>query len=166
VAGGDMAKLVQSAENNARINAVLIGAGVTVLDEEGENDPATTIYDLKTAISGEYNDIRRRTIAGKARLASDGAWSKGGPRPPYGYKQQFKNGRDRKQGFVLVPHEEEARNLRQIYRWYVETGLTRDGREKGGLTYAARKADEAAFPSPSSASGAAATAGQVAGRRP
>jgi DNA invertase Pin-like site-specific DNA recombinase len=142
---GDMERLVRSHEDNGRIKAVLIGAGVTVIDEEGENDPRTNTYDIKTAISvGEYNDLRTRTMAGKVRRASEGAWSKGG-RPPYGYKLAFKNGVDRKAGFLPVPHPEEAPNLRQIFRWYIETGVAKDGQVKGGVTYAARRATEAGY---------------------
>src|ERR1700733_10011480 len=41
-----MEKLVASAEDNARIKAVLLGAGVKVIDEQGEHDPANVMFDL------------------------------------------------------------------------------------------------------------------------
>lgn len=134
----EMSKLVKSATDNARIKAVLLGAGVKVIDEDGVNDPATVMFDLKTTLSTEeYKLIRQRTMAGKARHLAEGKFAKGG-KPPYGYRQVPLNGVDRKQGWTLQPDGDAAANLRRLLAWYVE----------GGVTHAARKATQAGMPTP------------------
>jgi DNA invertase Pin-like site-specific DNA recombinase len=131
-----MGKLVQSATDNARIKAVLLGAKVKVIDEDGVNDPATVMYDLKTTLAAEeYKLIRSRTMAGKARLAREGKYAKGGL-PPYGYSLAFANKVDRKNGFLVVEDPECGACLRRILWWFVE----------GGLAHAARMADKAKIP--------------------
>lgn len=134
----DMTKLVKSATDNARIKAVLLGAGVKLIDEDGVNDPATVMFDLKLTLSTEeYKLIRLRTMGGKARRLAEGRFAKGG-KPPYGYVQVPVNGVDRKQGWTLAPHADEAARLRQLLAWYVE----------GGATYAAGMATKAKYPTP------------------
>ena len=48
-----MEKLVASAEDNARIKAVLLGAGVQVIDEQGVHDPGTVMFDLLLTLATE-----------------------------------------------------------------------------------------------------------------
>jgi DNA invertase Pin-like site-specific DNA recombinase len=134
----DMGKLVQSATDAARIKAVLLGGRVQVIDEEGINDPATVLFDIKTTLSTEqYRLIRSSTMAGKARRLGEGKFAKGG-KPPYGYVQVAINGVDRKAGWTLAPHPEDSKHLVQILRWYVEAGPTE----------AARRATKDSIPTP------------------
>jgi DNA invertase Pin-like site-specific DNA recombinase len=134
-----MEKLVASAEDAARIKAVLLGAGVKVIDEDGINDPATVMFDLKTTLAAEeYKLIQSRTTAGKAQRLANGSASMGS-RVPFGYAAQRIDPKDKRKGLRWVPHPEQADQLRQLLAWYI----------KGGSTYAARKASEAGFPIPS-----------------
>jgi DNA invertase Pin-like site-specific DNA recombinase len=136
----DMGRLVQSATDVARIKAVLHGAGVMVIDEDGINDPASFSFEIKMLLSGEqYKLIRASTMAGKARWLGEGRFARGG-RPPFGYKQVPINGIDAKAGYMLVEHPENGKRVRKILGWFVE----------GGYAYAARKANEAGW-EPSSA---------------
>ncbi len=122
----------------ARTQAALIISGTKVLDEEGPIDPGSMNFGLKALMaSEEFKLIRERTMDGKSRRFREGRFAKGG-HPPYGYVQVFANGVDRKSGFSLEPHPENAHRLRQLFAWYVE----------GGYTYAARKATEAEFLTP------------------
>lgn len=130
--------LVQSAQDNARIMAVLNGAGVKIIDQSGVNDPASILTDIKQLLSGqELADIRKRTMAGKERVLSKGGWATGG-RPPYGYRRVFRNGRDKKDATTLAPHPVDGPRFRQLMTWYVERGAA----------HAARKAKEAGWPAP------------------
>jgi DNA invertase Pin-like site-specific DNA recombinase len=134
----DMGALVESHTAAARIKAVLLGARVGVIDEDGVIDPGTMIFDMKMMVATEeYRRIRSRVELGKKRRLSEGSFSKGG-RPPYGYLQVPRNGTDRKKGFTLVPHPEEAPRLAHLVAWYLE----------GGLQFAARKACEEGLPTP------------------
>lgn len=121
-ASKDMAKLVKSATDKARIMAVLNGARVKIVDNDGENDPASVMTEIKETLSGEeYRAIRKRTMDGKARTLANGAWATGG-RVPYGYKRVFVNGRDRKQGTTLAPDAEDGPRLLAVMRQYVQEG--------------------------------------------
>jgi DNA invertase Pin-like site-specific DNA recombinase len=131
-----MEKLVASAEDNARIKAVLLGAKVNVIDEQGEHDPGTVMFDLLLTLSTEeYRLIRSRTMSGKARRMADGQAC---DRPAYGYRLAPINGKDRKGGMKWEPHPEHADIVRQVLAWYLE----------GGSTHAARKATKAGYKSP------------------
>lgn len=133
----DMQKLVQSATDNAKIKAVLLGSGCKVIDEDGINDPSSVMFDLKTTLAAEeYKLIRGRTMAGKARRLAEGKPARGG-KPPYGYRAVVRNGKDRKDGWMWVPSEEAA-NLRKILEWFADHGPTE----------AARRATAANIPTP------------------
>jgi DNA invertase Pin-like site-specific DNA recombinase len=132
-----MEKLQQSHAAAARIQATLIGTRVTMLDEEGPCEPASLTFQLKMVLANEeLRAIRARTMAGKARRLSAGKFAKGG-KAPFGYRQVPANG-DRKHGFDLVADPDEAPRLKAIFGWFVA----------GGVTEAARKATEAAYPTP------------------
>src|SRR5271157_88857 len=133
-----MDKLQASHLAAARIQAVLIGCGVQVLEEEGPIDAASLNYGLKTLLaSEEYKLIRGRTMAGKSRRLRENRYAKGG-HPPYGYRQVFANGADRRHGFTLEVDPEAGPRLSQLLAWYCE----------GGVTHAARKATESGYPTP------------------
>ena len=135
----DMCKLVRSATDTARIQAVLIGAGVKILDGEGVHDPRSALYGIKNVLSAdEYATIRRRTLDGKARVLAAGGNSTGG-RVAYGY-MRVKNPSG--EGTTLAAHPVDADRFRQVMRWYLG--------DKGGsgVSYAARRASEEGWPSP------------------
>jgi DNA invertase Pin-like site-specific DNA recombinase len=136
----DPHKLERSQVDATTIRAVLQGAGVIVIDEEGENDPSTLTFDIKMVIAAEqYKLIRATTMNGKARWLREGRFARGG-RPPYGYRQMPNNGVDGKAGFHLEADPVNAKRVRKIFGWFVE----------GGYAHAARKANEAGW-APSSA---------------
>lgn len=124
----DMAKLVKSATDKARIMAVLNGAGVRILDQDGVNDPASVLTEIKETLSAEeYRAIRKRTMDGKARVLKEGAWATGG-RVPYGYKRVFRNGKDKKDGTTLAPCEVDGPRFIALMREYVEGGAAHAAR--------------------------------------
>lgn len=135
----DMHKLVRSAEDKARISAVLIGSGVKVYDKDGPQDPASVLTEIKSVLSGqERTDFVERTTRGKARVIGNGAWATGG-RVPYGYERVFANGKNRNENTTLAPHPIDGPRVKKLLaKWFVE----------GGKTYAARKAEEAGWPTP------------------
>jgi DNA invertase Pin-like site-specific DNA recombinase len=127
-------RLKASALAAARIQAVLIGTGVQVLDEDGPMEPSSLTFNLKSMLAAEeYKLIRSRTMGGKARRFREGAFCKGG-KPPYGYKQVGEH----KTGYRLEPHPDDSRNLLRLLGWYI----------KGGFTSAARDATQAKIPNP------------------
>lgn len=133
-------KLKRSHADAAKIQAILIGTGVQVIDESGAQDPASLTFAIQMVLaSEEYKQIRSRTMSGKARRLSEGKYARGG-RPPYGYEAVYANGVDRRQSYTLVPHPEDAPRLQKILGWFIE----------GGVTYAARRATEEGFPTPMS----------------
>lgn len=136
--GRSEAKIQQSHADNAKIVGALISRKVLVIDEDGANDPASIGTQIKMMLANEsYRTIREQTMAGKHRVFGEGKFAKGG-HPPFGYVQVPVNGVDRKQGYRLEPHPEQADQLKRIVAWYCEKGLT----------HAARRATEEAIPTP------------------
>ncbi len=134
----DIEKLIASHQAAALIRSVLIGRNVWLLDEDGPMDPRTVAFEVKAMLANEeFKLIRERTMAGKARRLDQGRFAKGG-KPPYGYRQVFANGKDRKDGFLLQVDPERAANLKRLFGWFCE----------GGVTSAARRATEAGIPTP------------------
>lgn len=133
-----MGKAVQSAMDSARIYAVLRAAGVKIVDKEGINEPGSIITDIKQSISADqFANIRSNTMAGKARVLGNGAWATGG-RVPYGYQRVSINGRDKKQGTTLAPHDVDAPRFRTLMKRFVQ----------GGQSHAARLAQIEGWPAP------------------
>ena len=132
----DPAMQEQSAVDEARINSVLRGHQIKVLDSEGEHDD---LRQESVENGREIAKIRRRTMDGKSRWLSEGRFARGG-RPPYGYDQVPIIVGGKVQGFRLEVHAENAPRLRKVLSWFIE----------GGYAHAARKATAAGFP-PSSA---------------
>ncbi len=120
----DEDKQVQSAEDAARIRAVLRIAGTKLIDESGIKDPNTMAFEVEMMVgNAQHETIMRTTRAGKTSRLGRGQAAFGG-KPPFGWARQLRNGRDRKDGYELVPHPKEVEVLHRILRWFVEGGLS------------------------------------------
>ena len=90
---------------------------------DGGKQSFDTVGQLKLLLDGrkaseERRDTRIRTTDGKRDKAKQGKWV-GSGQTPYGYRKIGK-----REESMLVVHEEEAYWIREMYRMYVEEGLS------------------------------------------
>ena len=112
-------RLVRSTGGLARVLEELQATGVAFRSASEPFETSTAAGRMMVQMLGVFAEFERemiveRTKMGLAKKAAGGGWT--GGIPPYGYRYDS----DRK---VLVPDEQEAANVRHIFRLYLERQL-------------------------------------------
>ncbi len=113
----DLERLSRDAENAIQVTKELLKLGIKIVtldDDKAYSNSADAFYDLgMRAIQGEYDHakIRRKTMAGRVRVAGDGNWV-GGP-TAYGYTLKPKL--DHRERSVLILNDAQIPGFHLSY---------------------------------------------------